>query len=259
MATIQFPIIFCAGYPSCEPITIEPPFGLPPKTFRDPCCAGIDALMVDFSDLLAPIYPFLTIVDCLVKLIDIVTAIPESIGPPPDITKLAELGNKVADFLPCVGKITALAPLPVNIVAFARFIRGLMQLLIALLECFRRAFTVYIDLVADVYQLSGSPDDYLRQMGICLGEQANTMRGQLGLLLQSLLNVFTLLNTVLGIMLEAVPPLKDYLEEEGLYPIDPNIDVSVDPNQVADLSWIDTIVTVLSAIEVVANIAAGGT
>lgn len=260
MATINLPIVFCGTYIGCDPIHLDLPFGLPSTDISDPCCKGIDQLMVDLGNLLAPIMPFLQLLDCVVKLTELVTLIPDAIGPPPSISKLASIGSKITAFIPCVNKLLELAPLPLpnNIIAFARFIRGLMQITIAILNCLKRMVTVSLQLSADIVALSLSDDAALREMGICLVEQNNQVGLDILSKINSLMNIFNLINAFLGIVLTAVPPLKSALEsaDPPLYPIVPTLSVTGPPT---DFDSINSTIAILSAIEAFANIVAGGT
>lgn len=258
MAT-QFPIIFCNEYTDCSPIIIEPPFGLPSYTFNNPCCKGLDTLLADLNGLMGPLTPILKVLNCFLTLIEIVTAIPDILTklPSPDaLKKAAQLVDKVAKFVTdCVPYLLSLPPvLPPAIIQFARFIRGIMQMLISILSCLKRAFTVLIQINLDIFQLNASNDDYLKQMGLCLDTQGQTAASGLRNILNALLSPFTLINALIG----AIPPLADLLQQNNLYPITPVIPVLGSPGDIIDLTWIDDLIGVLSAIETVANIAALG-
>ena len=251
----QGQVVYCAAYQPCAPISLEMPFGLPSQRFSDPCCKGIDRLMIDLGSLLAPITPFLTLADCLAKLIDIVLTIPDCLGPPPNPFEILGLIDKIFDFIPCVARILGLAPLPINIIAFAKFVRGLMDIVIAILSCIKTLLGVSLSISLDLLSLNLSTDQDLRRMGACLASQSATFGQRIADLLKSLGLLFTLINAFLNVILSAIPPLQVYLRDENLMPLSLNMDLSVPPVSTAPL---DAVITVLSAIRAVANVIAGG-
>lgn len=251
----QNQVVYCAAYQPCAPIMLELPFGLPQQQFTDPCCKGIDTMMVDLGSLLAPITPFLMLADCLAKLIDIVLTIPDCLGPPPNPFEILGLIDKIVEFIPCVARILGLAPLPINIIAFAKFVRSLMDIVISILNCIKRLLNVSLSISLDLLSLNLSTDQDLRRMGACLSAQSATFGQRIADLLKMLSLLFTLINAFLGVILAAIPPLKVYLTDEGLMPLSLNMDVSGPPVSTAPL---DAVITVLTAIRSVANVIAGG-
>lgn len=257
-ARIKASVVYCGSYQPCAPIEIAPPFGLPKYYFVDPCCRGIDTMVLDLGHLLAPMTPFLILTDCLVKLVNIVLAIPDAIGPPPSPFKVMGIVSMISEFVPCVTNLLGLAPLPLptNILAFARFIRGLMDMMIAILQCLKKLLDVYISINVDLAALRVSLDPSLFGMSACIAQQSASVGEGILALMKALDALLALINAFLGIVLAALPPLKAELTNNNLYPLRLNISLAAPPT---DTAGIDALITVLTLVRVAANVLAGGT
>lgn len=255
-----FPIIFCSQYPDCSKIQVELPFGLPPFNFDNPCCEGLNVTLDQLEGLLRPMIPFLKLLECGVKLMSIILAIPEAMGPPPDISKIVELIEAVADFTTkCVPYILSLIPvLPTAIIAFCRMVRGLAQLVLTILRCLKKVVVLNVSIAADVLSLNASIDPLLQEAGLCLKGQNDVLQDGIIGKLKSLMSVFSLINMLLEFLFEFIPPLKDALTELGLYPISDNIDFSSGSLPENIIEIIDTLIVVFTAIESASNICAVG-
>lgn len=253
LSVTALPMIYCDEYSRCETIPVALPFGLPTFQFSDPCCRGLDTLAKDLGQLLAPLMPFLNLLDCIVKLVEIVLAVPDAIGPPPDPMEVLKIGGKITKFLPCVVNLAKMAPLPINIIEFAKFILSLVRILLALLRCLKRVLRVRISLQADILSLGNSTDPLLLEMGRCLVEQDLRLGDNVRAQVNALLNIFNIINAFLGIILLAVPPLKSEMESRGIYPIVPDMEATGG----VSFEGIDSTIAVLQTIEVIVSVIAG--
>lgn len=255
LAVTALPIIYCDEYTRCETITLSMPFGLPEYKFNDPCCKGLDTLALDLGQTLSPLMPFLNLLDCIVKLVEIVLAVPDAIGPPPSAMEVMKIGGKITKFIPCVLNLAKMAPLPTNALDFAKFVLSLVRILISILRCLKRVFKIQVDIRGDILKLGASDDEFLQRMGQCLIEQNLALGQNVKANIEAILNIFNLVNAFVGIILVAIPPLKSRLEEKGAYPITPSFSVDASP---LDLSGIDSTIAILQFIEVIASALAGG-
>lgn len=259
----SLPLLFCSSYPTCLKVTVEMPFGLPPFSFDDPCCEGLAITLDQLEGLLRPLIPFLKLLDCATKLISISLAVPEAMGPPPDIGKIVELVEAVAAFvLDCLPYILSLVPvLPTAIIAFCKMIRGISRLVLTILRCVKKVFVLNISISGDILSLKSSRDPLLVNTGICLQGQNDTLNNSLMAKLGSLLNVFNLINLVLEVLFTFIPPLKDAMTstDPPIYPISPSYQVGGgSPLPASLLEIMDTLIVVFTLIEGAANICSGG-
>jgi len=258
LAEIVTPVIYCSEYPDCSKVEVELPFGLPSFSFDNPCCEGLNITLDQLEGLLRPLIPFLKLLECAVKLISIVIAVPEAIGPPPDPGKIVEMAEAIADFLTkCLPYILSLIPiLPTAIIAFCKMIRGIARLLLTILRCLKKVFVINISIAGDVLTLDASIDPLLKGLSSCLADQAATLRNSLLDKLGALLNTFTLLNMLFEVLFTFIPPLKQAMEDQGLYPITPDMSKGVMPPSLG--TSLDTLITIFTFIEAATNICAGG-
>lgn len=258
----SLPIIFCSEYPDCAKVNVELPFGLPPFSFDNPCCEGLNITLDQLEGLLRPLTPFLKLLECALKLISIVTAIPEAIGPPPDIGKIVDIVEAVADFLSkCLPYILSLVPvLPTAIIAFCKMVKGIAQLILSILRCLRKVFTISISISGDILALNLSTDPFLVNMGICLAGQNDLLNNGLLGKLAALLNVFDLVNSLLEVLFTFIPALKEAMTstDPPIYPIVPNYNVTggVIPESILDV--VDQLIVIFTVIEGVTAICSGG-
>lgn len=247
---VRSPLVFCASVPSCLNLPLNLPFGLPILTFQDPCCKGIDLTLDQLNQLLAPLMPFLQLLDCVMKLVNIVMAIPDSLGPPPDVGKIVEIIGMVAQFFGvCVPLL--LSFIPGNPIPFIKLVRDICNIIISVLQCLKRLLTVFIQIAADVLMLSTTTDPYLHNMGICLAQHNNSLGANIKDKLGGLLNIFVLINTLIGL----IPPLAEVLEEAGYYPLAPIMGGNEPP---ASVEFLDVPINILIVVSTICNIAVGG-
>lgn len=251
------PVIFCSAYPDCSKILVPMPYGLPDFSFDNPCCEGLNITLDQLEGLLRPLTPFLKLVECALKLVSIVMAVPDAIGPPPDIGKLVELVEAAADFVTkCLPLILNLSPAsPFALVAFCKMVRGVAQLVLSILRCLRKVIVLNISITGDAIALSTSVDPLLRDMGICLAGQNTVLSNGIIGKLNSLLNVFTLINTLLEVLFTFAPALKTALTdtEPPIYPIRSSYTIAegLPPSIVES---IDSLIVVFTVVEGAAGV-----
>lgn len=253
-----FPLLTCKDYPDCADIEVELPFGLPSFSFKNPCCDGFDVTLDQLAGLLRPLQPFLKLIECAIKLVSIVLAVPDAIGPPPDIGKIVEMAEAIADFITkCLPYILSLVPvLPTAIIAFCRMVRGIAQLILSVLRCLKKVFFINLTIAGDILTLNAAIDPLLQKMGICLQGQNDVLLQGLVNKLNQFLNIFNLINMLFEVLFTFIPPLKSAMEEHGLYPIAPNMAPHVMPPDLGET--LDDLIVVFTLIEGVSNICAGG-
>ena len=256
----SLPLVFCSTYADCTKVVVDLPFGLPQFSFDNPCCEGLNITLDQLEGLLRPLYPFLKLLDCAVKLISITMAIPDAIGPPPDVGKIVELVEAVAQFVfSCLPYILSLIPIiPTAIIAFCRMIRGISQLVVSILSCLKKVFFINLAIAGDILSLQTSNDKLLINMGICLKGQNDILNNNLLGKLGALLNVFTLINLVLQVLFTFIPPLKKAMTSTNppIYPITPNYSAGIMPPALG--GTLDTLIVVFTVIAAASNICAGG-
>lgn len=251
MSIVKVPIIFCNSYQSCGPIKINLPFGIGAQTLSDPCCTDLDLTLGQFGNLLAPLLPFLNIIGCVTKLVEIVLAIPDAIGPPPSVSAIGKIVGKITTFMTkCIPMFLSFIPGP-NPIPFCQLIRDLCHLIVAILSCIRRKMVIFINLSVEMLLYSNSPDPDLRALGLCLAGQNDSLMGDLLAKLGAISNLFDIINLIIGL----IPPLALALQnmDPPLYPLSPFI-----PGPMTDTKVLDDLISVFQLIQNVANICAGG-
>ncbi len=198
--TIKEPTSFCNIFPGIEGgLSISLPFGLPQISAPDVSCQGLSIMCSDLGASLTAFFPLIKIVACILKIIDVLEAIPDALGPPPQpqkiLSALAELAECIEYFLGITGSI---------IQPFCRFIRDLMNILLFLCQCLRSLFTVTLAQDAEIAVLQASADLDLAEFANCLIEQNDKLK----LDLEGKLNTMQLLIDLINIFISALPPVK---------------------------------------------------
>lgn len=176
-------------------------------------CSGCDLL----ASLFIQINPFimslgipLCALGCLTAVIGMLKAIPDSLGPPPDPTKLVTALALVLQQCKCVLD-TALPPPAGPICQFLKFVLGLLQAALAVITCISTllAHLVTLQLRATTLALNLNPD-FVR-VGQCLTLEVENLLAlllgkfnSLGALFGALAPVFALIN-----LLIPIPQLND--------------------------------------------------
>ena len=181
------------------PICIEIPELPDPLTLTLPGGAEIQHLnLLDLvQPALAPLVPLFNIIDTIVALFNCVKAIPDTLGPPPDPTALAEcvpeLAEKVAQLLKLIPQLS----LPLMIV-------GLIDLVINTLS---QARDVLVHLQTQMEQILNAIDratdlDDAGLMAIIQCAQANVAQeaANVGKMLASLGKLIGLINLFMGMI-----------------------------------------------------------
>lgn len=243
MANLQFPITFCGGIPTCESTTVKLPFGLAPVTVNDPCCQGFDLSIDQLNKLLAPIAQFLTAMQCVTEIfqvvIDLPTAITDAIALNPK--PLGDIANKLIDFSKhCMPLLLSFTP-PGAVISICCMLVGVCEVLLNIIVCLQKAIVINVECNSEVLLLSKSTDDTLRQMGICLSGQTDSLSQQLLNKVASLLDIFKIINLIISIIPPTKPPLP---------PITHVIDISA---PITDPTVFNDIIIALQAIITVAK------
>jgi hypothetical protein len=239
------PLDFCADYPSFTvggDASLHLPLNLPPVTF-DGTCEGFNETMATLNAQLSFLFPIIRIVECVLKVIDAVKAIPDSLGPPPDPTIIVE---RIADLVDCIGvflQFTGYGAIP----DFCKFFRDLMRFIITALDCLITMLTISIESGEEVNVLKESLDPDLVKMGNCLEAQNELLSAQINARFSGMKVIILLLNALLGALPE---PLKaEKIEIDG-----GSIDISP-----AGLLALQDVIVVLEAAEAVFDACALGT
>lgn len=220
--TVSLPIRFCASIPVCQNITLYMPF-TGPRTIGHPCCKGIGLSLEFLSDLLAPLVPLLQFLECVTKLVTIVTDIPKAIGPPPSPSKIAGIAAKIVDLVnTCLPFFISLTPIGAAL-NICKTIASFINFIVEILKCARTGFAISLTMAADALTLRSSPDNFLAEMGICLELQVDDTVNSLFQQLQELLLIINILNSLLSLVFSFIPGLEDELRKQGLFPLMENV------------------------------------
>jgi hypothetical protein len=212
------PTSICVQVPSCPPITIHFPLGIPPLHLDDPFCAGLDLSIAQLNQGLMPMIPFFNLFGCAMDIVSIVLAIPKAIGPPPDISQIQVIVQKSIQFASsCIPMLVGY--LPVGIApSIAVMMKSLCQYLIALLNVLAKTVTVNNAVAAEALVAQASKDAQLRAMGDCLSAQSAQLAQALLNKLGNVLDIFTLMSTIISFVTSFIPGLPN--------PIFPTFDTS---------------------------------
>lgn len=113
---------FCAsyGFELCDPAEVIKP------------------LLAQVNTALAPLTPFLNVLDVLKALVDCVSAIPDSLGPPPDPTAIS---NCIPGLLEALEKLAELFP-PLSLF---KLVKSILLAIIAFLVGLRNKIAAFVD------------------------------------------------------------------------------------------------------------------
>lgn len=208
MSEDKSPVLFCNTYPSLGAsgsLTLKPPFGLPEYNIEVAADlqAGVDlttcnSLYISLGNInasLSALMPLIKLAGCVFKLFEIVKAIPDSIGPPPNPTKVIK---KIAAFKDCIDLFMSFALL-LEIPKIALFLSGLLTLVIAILTCVKQMLKITIDNDKEIAALKASADIELNDLGACLEVQNDALKAELNAKLNGLQAVVLLINVFLTI------------------------------------------------------------
>jgi hypothetical protein len=181
------------------PICLEIPEIPDPFTLTLPGGAEIQHinLMEVIQPALTPLVPLFNIVDTIVALFNCIKAIPDTLGPPPDPTALAECIPDLAEKISKLLKLIPQLSLPLMLV-------GLIDLVIKTLA---QARDVLVHLQTQMQQIAGVVDrakdlDDAGLMAIAQCAEANVAQeaANVGKMLGSLGKLFGLINLFMGMI-----------------------------------------------------------
>lgn len=90
----------------------------------------VGGLLKPLNAALTPLAPFFCILDVIIKLIDVVKAIPDSLGPPPDPTKIAKALAALVKAAACLVKLIPPLSIPIMIVGICKVITAALLALV---------------------------------------------------------------------------------------------------------------------------------
>lgn len=210
------------------PICIQLPEVPDPFTLTLP--GGVEIEHINLLDLiqpaLAPLVPLFNIVDTIVALFNCIKAIPDTLGPPPDPTALAECVPELAEKVSQLLKLIPMLSLPLMIV-------GLIDLVINTLA---QARDVLVHLQIQMEQILNAIDratdlDDAGLMAIIQCAQANVAQeaANVGKMLASLGKLIGLINLFMGMIGgPKIPDLSDLAGQpldDVIEPLDAIIEV----------------------------------
>jgi hypothetical protein len=155
----------------------------------------VKSLIAQVNSALAPLGPFFDMLDCLKKIVDCVQAIPDSLGPPPDPTAIADC---LPGLLEAINKLLKLVPpFPIFqlvgeildvLITFLVGLRGTIQTLILkqgrlLAGATRAAELGNIDLATAIDCAQGNLEVQVQNLNIGLGA-INRLVGVVNLLME---------------------------------------------------------------------------
>jgi len=192
------PLVECLDMPNYRDgadASIHMIFGLPDVKF-DGSCEGLQTSMASLTANLSAFYPIIRIVNCILKIVEVIQAIPDSIGPPPDPTVLVQKLAALADCITLFLSFTGYGAIP----DFIQFLADLCSYLLDVLECMRVMLEVKIDSDAQADALNASADAQLQSMGACLTIHNDALGKQLSGKFSSMEVIIILFNSIILIL-----------------------------------------------------------
>lgn len=192
------PILFCNTYPSAKfEGKIHFPFGIGKLDLPDPVCENLVVTMGSIGAAFSVFLPFIKIVECvskvfeiLVKLKDIITGLPI-----PDIEDVEELFEKIEGLSGCASLFLSFTPVG-NITSFCAFLRDIVRLCIALIDCLKGLVSLREDLDNEIASMEGSLDADIQHQVECLRTHSRGIDAEISAKLSSMTLLFTLMNTL---------------------------------------------------------------
>lgn len=200
MAGPKAPLDFCNDMPDFKfgaDARISLVFGLPEITFNADC-QGINQSVPSINLALSGIFPIIRLAECVLKVIEVVKAIPDTVGPPPNPTKIIKKISELAGCITLLLEFSGFGAIP----AFCKMLRDIVRFCIAVLECLKVAMTVSITAGEELELLNASADLSLNEMGSCMAVQNAALEAQLNARIDGLGAVISMLN----ILFAALPP-----------------------------------------------------
>lgn len=140
----------CIKFPQVPPLSIPLPMGVELKALVDPSkgpptnCALVHSLMLQLMPLLAGL-------TCILRMLNVFSAMKAFFGPPPDLLKAGDVAAAIAKLVPCFGLVDP--------TALCRMIKAILQMLLSYLQCILDAIKSILDFQVglDVNSAQGNP------------------------------------------------------------------------------------------------------
>jgi len=181
-------------------------------------------LLAQANAALMPLVPIFNIVDAIIALFNCVKAIPDSLGPPPDPTKLAECIPDLAEKIDKLLKLIPQLSIPV-------LIAGLIDVLLFYLEGYRRQLEA---IIAHQLRILAAATRAAELGNVQLRTVVDCAEASMDAYLQNLNEGMKPLNRLVGLLnlflqLAGLPPIPDLANfgddaEAALVPLDAVID-----------------------------------
>lgn len=170
------------------------PFGLPDVHIPDHCDDAIEALSKLLGQL-SFLNPIVKIAGCILSVVDVLKAIPDSLSPPspqPIVDAISKLGD-------CITFLTDLTfATPSSVRSMISMVRGIIGSILKAMECILFMMEALIEASANADRLSQSPEESLKAMGQCLKEECETMERSIQDRLKKIEGLIVLVNLILG-------------------------------------------------------------
>lgn len=172
-------------------LRIRFPFGLPTLFGVEPF-----ALLGNAQSALSGLAPILQVVDCVLKVIALVKAVPKLVAIPPDFTAF---NKALAGIVDCAGvTLPNLVP-GLALPNFLLFIKDLLSLVIALLKEILALYGQLLGGEAHMGVLLASSDPLLVEQGKCLQKQHDAMKASIAFKVEGIKGFMTIINLMLTI------------------------------------------------------------
>jgi len=191
---------------------------------------SVTNLLAQANAGLAPLVPVFNILDTVIALFNCVKAIPDSLGPPPDPTKLAEcipdLAKKVDELLKLIPQLSVPLLVVGIIDCIIEFLKGIKQQLEAIIERL-------IEIANAATRASELGDAQLQLVVECAEDNINIQLEAMQQSFEPINKLIAVLNIFLGLLgLPEVPELGSLIEsgnpEAALQPLDDTVKLLTD-------------------------------
>jgi len=171
---------------------------------------------------MAPLVPVFNVIDAVIATFNCIKAIPDSLGPPPDPTKLAECIPELAEKVDALLKLIPQLSVPLLVV-------GIIDCIIDFLKGIKQQLEAIIDKLVEVANAATKADELgdakLKLVVECAEENVNIQLQAMNESLGPINKLIAILNIFLGLIgLPEVPELGSLLEsgdpEQALQPLD---------------------------------------
>ena len=147
----------------------------------------------------------LCLLGCAAAIIEFVKAVPDSLGPPPDPSKLIDAVENVGPACACV--IAMALPPPIGAICdFLKLVRDIVQLFYEILSCLVGLLQSILSINISASLMLGDTDQGIILAGQCLSRQAQWLSDLLGGKLGGFLSLIKLMKSLFTLLSAVVPP-----------------------------------------------------